>query len=221
MSNLRQAFFRGAGQALPFFVVIVPFAMLFGVLCAEAGIGPWETQIFSIAVFAGASQLVAVQMFDQGATLVAIATAVFAVNARHILMGATLTTLIRDHPRPLRWLSLFLIVDESWALTMAQAKQVPTGPLFLIGATLLLYPLWLVSTVAGVWLGDHAPDPRLFGLDFLGVAVFIGMLALLKPSRANLVPFAVTAVLAPLLKEAEAEAKRALPPLVATYHGKR
>lgn len=29
------------------------------------------------------------------------------------------------------------------------------------------------------------------------------------------------AVLAPLLKEAEAEAKRALPPLVATYHGKR
>ncbi|MEQ9327941.1 MAG: AzlC family ABC transporter permease [Rhodospirillales bacterium] len=192
-------FLAGARAASPIAIGVVVFGLTLGVTASQAGLSAVEMGLMSVTVFAGASQLVAVQMFDQGATLVAIATAVFAVNARHILMGATLTTLVRDHPRPLRWLALFLIVDESWALTMARAKQLPTGPLFLIGATLLLYPLWLASTVAGVWLGDHAPDPKLFGLDFLGVAVFIGMLALLKPSRANLVPFAVTAVLAPLL----------------------
>ena len=57
MTNSRKAFLRGAAHALPFFVVIIPFAMLFGVLSAEAGLGPWETQIFSVAVFAGAANL--------------------------------------------------------------------------------------------------------------------------------------------------------------------
>lgn len=192
-------FLAGARAASPITIGVIIFGLTLGVTASQAGLSAVEMGLMSLTVFAGASQLVAVQMFDQGATLVAITTAVFAVNARHILMGATLTELIAGYPRLLRWLALFAIVDESWALTMARSKQQPTGPAFLIGATALLYPLWQISTIAGVWFGDLAPDAEQFGLDFLGVAVFIGMLALLKPSRANLLPYAVAAILSPLL----------------------
>ena len=91
MSQTRAAFFKGAAHALPFFVVIVPFAMLFGVLSAEAGLGPWETQIFSIAVFAGASQLAALQLMqDQAPLLVILATALGCLDI-------VKTQLIQDH----------------------------------------------------------------------------------------------------------------------------
>ncbi|MRG70224.1 branched-chain amino acid ABC transporter permease [Alphaproteobacteria bacterium HT1-32] len=192
-------FLAGVRTALPVSVGALVFGLTLGVTASQAGLSAVEMGLMSATVFAGASQLVAVQMFDQGATLIAIATAVFAVNARHMLMGATLTPLIRSHPRPLRWLALLMMVDESWALTMARSRQVPTGPAFIIGAGCLFFPIWLSATMAGVWFGDLVPDPRLFGLDFLGVAVFIGMLALLQPKRRDLPPFIATAVLSPLL----------------------
>ena len=36
------------------------------------------------------------------------------------------------------------------------------------------------------------PDPTRFGLDFLGTAVFLSLLMLFRPGRAEWLPFAVT-----------------------------
>ena len=55
------AYFRGIRAALPFVVMVIPFGMLFGVVATEAGLQVWETMVFTLAVFAGASQFAAIQ----------------------------------------------------------------------------------------------------------------------------------------------------------------
>ena len=76
--------------------------MLFGVLSAEAGLGPWETQIFSVAVFAGASQLAALQLMqDQAPVLVILATGL-AVNLRMMMYSVALAPHFGAAPLGLR-----------------------------------------------------------------------------------------------------------------------
>ena len=61
----------GIKDGLVLLFMLLFFVALFGVLSAEAGLGPWETQIFSIAVFAGASQLAALQLMQDQAPVLA------------------------------------------------------------------------------------------------------------------------------------------------------
>ena len=44
MTPPRSAYLRGIRHALPFIIVIVPFAMLFGVLASEAGLNLLNTE---------------------------------------------------------------------------------------------------------------------------------------------------------------------------------
>ena len=88
--------------------------MLFGVLSAEAGLGPWETQIFSVAVFAGANQLAALQLMqDQAPVLVILATGL-AVNLRMMMYSVALTPHLGAAPLGSR-----LIDRQSQKMTVA------------------------------------------------------------------------------------------------------
>lgn len=192
-------FIAGARASLPLAIGAMIFGVTLGVTASQVGLTAVEMGFMSATVFAGASQLVAVGMIDQAAPALAIIAAVFAVNARHILMGATIVPLLRGSSTSIRSLSLLLLVDETWALSMARAGVQPTGPAYIIGAGSFLYLCWLTSTLAGIVFGDLVPDPRVLALDFLGVAVFIGLLAYMKPTRQDIVPFAIAAILSPLI----------------------
>ncbi|MDP7149776.1 MAG: AzlC family ABC transporter permease, partial [Paracoccaceae bacterium] len=82
MSQVNGAFWSGFRQGLPFILVIVPFALLFGVIATEAGLSIVETLGFSVVVIAGAAQFTALQlMTEQAPTLIVLASAL-AVNLR-------------------------------------------------------------------------------------------------------------------------------------------
>jgi predicted branched-subunit amino acid permease len=57
----KSAFWTGVVDVLPFIVMVVPFATLFGVVAIEAGLSLAQTLSFSIMVIAGASQFAARQ----------------------------------------------------------------------------------------------------------------------------------------------------------------
>ena len=192
-------FFEGMRASIPFAIGAGVFGVTLGLAASQAGLNAVEMGFMSATVFAGASQLVAVGMIEQAAPMGAIIAAVFAVNARHILMSATLAPVLRNqNPVLLVW-SLLWTVDESWALTMARSKHAETGAAYLLGLGSVLGASWMISTVSGVHLGDLVVSPEVFGLDFLGVSVFLGLLVLLRPTRHHIVPFVIAAVLSPLL----------------------
>lgn len=49
---------------------IIPFGIVFGAAAADAGLEAWEAVAFSTFVFAGASQVLAVESLSEGAPLV-------------------------------------------------------------------------------------------------------------------------------------------------------
>jgi predicted branched-subunit amino acid permease len=74
-SSATRAFWRGARDALPFALVVGPFALVFGVVATEAGLDLAQTMAFSVLVIAGASQFAALQQMTENApTIVVILT---------------------------------------------------------------------------------------------------------------------------------------------------
>lgn len=193
--STRKAFLKGAAQAAPFFVVIVPFAMLFGVLSAEAGLGPWETQIFSIAVFAGASQLAALQLMqDQAPLLVILATGI-AVNLRMMMYSVALTPHLGGAPLGIRATIAYFLVDQSFALSLAEFDKkpgltLPEKTAFFFGTIAPITAIWNVSTAVGAQMGRAVPDS--WGLDFAMPITFIGMTAAMLRTTPHAVAMAVS-----------------------------
>ena len=180
MPNSRKAFLRGAAHALPFFVVIVPFAMLFGVLSAEAGLGPWETQIFSVAVFAGASQLAALQLMQDQAPLLVILATGLAVNLRMMMYSVALTPHLGGAPLGIRAAIAYFLVDQSFALSLAEFEKraemgLPERIAYFFGTVAPITVIWNISTAVGAQMGRAVPES--WGLDFAMPITFIGMTA--------------------------------------------
>ncbi len=180
MTNSRKAFLRGAAHALPFFVVIIPFAMLFGVLSAEAGLGPWETQIFSVAVFAGASQLAALQLMQDQAPLLVILATGLAVNLRMMMYSVALTPHLGGAPLGIRAAIAYFLVDQSFALSLAEFEKRAEMGLseriaYFFGTVAPITVIWNISTAVGAQMGRAVPES--WGLDFAMPITFIGMTA--------------------------------------------
>lgn len=195
MTFPRKAFFKGMTRSLPFVVVIVPFAMLLGVLCADAGLGPWETQIFSITVFAGASQLAALQLMQDQAPLLVILATGLAVNLRMMMYSVALTPHVGTAPLGIRAVMAYFLVDQSFALFMAEYEKNPAATLpekvaFFFGTIAPITLMWNISTAAGVRLGQAVPES--WGLDFAMPITFIGMTAVMLRTVPHAVAMAVS-----------------------------
>ena len=79
---------------IPIFIGYFPAAVAFGILARTTGTTCWEAMLFSIVVFAGASQFIALNLLATGMGPVGIILTTLLVNFRHFLMSAYLSTRI-------------------------------------------------------------------------------------------------------------------------------
>ncbi len=180
MSASRKAYLRGVRAALPFAVVIVPFAMLFGLLASEAGLQLYEIVAFSVSVFAGASQFAALHLLQDQAPLLVILATSLAVNLRMLMYSVTLAPHVGAAPLGVRAAMAYLLVDQSFALSVAEYDKRPSMGLaekiaYFFGAVTPVLPLWMGSTVAGAVAGRAIPPE--YALDFAVPIAFLAMTA--------------------------------------------
>lgn len=170
---------------LPLWLGAAPFGVIYAVSALAAGLSPAQTLAMSLLVFAGASQFTAVGMIAAGAAPLAVIVTTLIVNARHLLMAASLTSHLRE-VGPLRRLFLAaLLTDESYAVGIGRYLEGRGTPAFLAGCNLSLYTCWPISAVAGILLGRAIPDPAAYGLDLVFPLTFLGLLVPLLRDRAN------------------------------------
>ncbi len=86
----RQLVWTGFKQLLPLSVFVVVFGVAFGLAAAQSGLSAPAIIAMSTLVFAGASQFAALELWGPQVSLLTLVITVFAINARHLLMGATL-----------------------------------------------------------------------------------------------------------------------------------
>lgn len=202
MTETSAAFWRGARHSLPFTIVVIPFAMLFGVVATEAGLNVLETMMFSVTVFAGASQFAALQLMqDNAPTLIVLATAL-AVNLRMVMYSVALAPHLGRAPLGWRALMAYFLVDQSFAVSSIEYERNPDLPImakvaFFFGALLPVAPVWYVASLGGALAGRAIPPE--FALDFALPITFLAMVAPLLRSLPHILAAGVSILMSLLL----------------------
>lgn len=186
---------RGARKIIPLGFGAAAYGFAFGVLAAQVGFPFWGVGLMSAGVFAGSSQIVAVERFASEGQVLGAVIAGMALNLRYLGILASLSDVLRRTPLPKRLLAVHVTSDENWALTMAERARDPSvGDDFLIGSGLTLVAVWVTSTAMGALVGASVPDLEAYGIGFAFTAAFIAMARGMWRGRRDLFPYAVSFV---------------------------
>lgn len=169
---------HGARAALPAFPGFIMFAVAFGTAAAQKGLSLGETMGLSAFVYAGASQMVGLEIWQQvwtPSTILTIMTVTAVVNARMILLGATLQPWLKDEPLARTALNLFLLTEAGWLVGTRYHSEGGRDIGVLLGCGIILWLVWLVATLTGFFAGALVPEPRRFGLDLV-MPIFFGVM---------------------------------------------
>jgi predicted branched-subunit amino acid permease len=169
---------HGARAALPAFPGFIMFAVAFGTAAAQKGLSLGETLSLSAFVYAGASQMVGLEIWQQvwtPSTILTIMTVTAVVNARMILLGATLQPWLKDEPLARTALNLFLLTEAGWLVGTRYHSEGGRDVGVLLGCGIILWLVWLVATLTGFFAGALVPEPRRFGLDLV-MPIFFGVM---------------------------------------------
>lgn len=188
-STLRQTFLRGAVKSLPFLIVMIPFALLFGVVATEAGMDVAQVMGFSVLVLAGASQFTAVQLLSDNASVIIVILSCLAVNLRMAMYSASLVPWLRDASAGQKAWVAYALVDQSYALSIQEYEANPRMTLphrlaFFAGVVMVVCLPWMAFSWLGATVGKAIPDD--IALDFAMPITFLAMIAPMLRTPAHL-----------------------------------
>src|SRR5258708_21287923 len=159
----RRGLWNGVRLGVPWGLSSALFGLAFGPLALKSGLSFGEAMLMSGLVYAGTSQLVALQLWGWPLPVLALVFAVFAVNARHILMGVAIRPWFRQLSRLEAYGSLFFLSDGNWALAMRAYHAGRRARAFVLGTGLVMYAGWLAGSAIGYGLGTFLGHPRASG----------------------------------------------------------
>ena len=196
-STAVESFRRGVVEVTPIVVGIIPFGLVAGVAAVDAGLGTEGAMALSVLVFAGASQLAAIELLGRDAPAVVVVLTVAVINLRMAMYSAAMAPVLGRYSRTGRLAVSYLLVDQVFALTVNRAAT-DDGPwhrlAYALGVGVPLWVVWQIDTFVGAMIGAALPSwlP-------LSAAVPLIFLALLVPAvtdRASLAAAVVSGVLA-------------------------
>ena len=149
---------------------LIPLGLAFGLLMVQSGFSWWWTPIFSIVIYAGSMEFLAISMVT-GATAVASLVTGFMVNFRHIFYGLTFPR-HRIHSRLGRAYSTYALTDETYAIVSSlPTDDRPTGARILT-IQIFCQALWVGSGIVGARAGQVIPS-TVQRMEFALVALFV------------------------------------------------
>lgn len=201
-ASSKSAYLQGLRAGLPFVIVVIPFALLYGVVATEAGMPLSQVMGFSALVIAGAAQFAALQFMLENAPLIVIIGSALAVNLRMAMYSASITPHLGAEPLWKRMIIAYFLVDQSYALAITEYEQRPDRTLaektaYFFGAMTPICPLWYVFTFVGAVLGAQIPAEN--GLDFIVPIAFLAIVAPALRTKAHIAAAVTSAILALLL----------------------
>lgn len=154
-------------RLLPISLFVVAFGAAFGLAAVQKGIVPLEATLMSVLVFAGASQFAALELWGDQVALLPLIAITFAINSRHLLMGASLYPMLREMRTTQRYGILLVLTDANWAVAAQDYQNGRRNLEVILGGGVVLWMAWLIGTLLGVYFGGLLQDPKSLGLDMV------------------------------------------------------
>ncbi len=198
--------------------VLVLFAGMvgFGAMGRTHGFDAWMTGLTSLLMFALPGQVVMLEMFISGSSLLAIGFAVTLTSTRFVTMVVTLFPQLHRRDRnPLLYLWVHMLAMTAWAVSMREFPRMrPQHRLnYFIGLAL---PCWLISplgTVLGYYVAGWVPTPVTLALVFINPLFFLLTFTDVKP-WGNRLAIGLGCLLGPLFFMLDADSSLLLTGLV-------
>ncbi|WP_267550162.1 AzlC family ABC transporter permease [Rhizobium rhizogenes] len=192
----RADFIDGLKGGIPVGLATAPFGALFGALARDQGMSVGELTLMSSTVYAGASQMVGLDLFGHNVQAWLIVLSILAVNFRHVLYSAAIARYIRSFSLVEKFLTFFFLVDPQFAETIKRDESgKPVTFAWYIGSATMIYIPWVLASFAGGLLGSLIGDPRSIGLDILLPIYFLGIVIGFR-KRDNFLPVVVASAAA-------------------------
>lgn len=172
----RAEFFAGVKDVLPILLGIAPFGLIAGIVAIEVGLSVAQAIGMSTLIFAGASQIAALQLIGQGAALPVIVLTVWVINLRMMMYSASLAPHFARLHNLWKALLAYLLTDQAYGLAIVRYTHNPDmthKQWYYLGAAVTLWTVWQITTVLGIFLGTQIPDE--WGLDFAIPLMFIAL----------------------------------------------
>ena len=191
----RNAFLQGIRGGLVPALSAAPFGVLFGTVAVTQGQSIVEACLMSLVIFAGASQLVGVELFGHRVAAWVIIASIFAVNFRMVLYSAAVTPAFSRFSRAQRYLSFFFLTDPQFAETLKREDHgSPVTFVWYMGMAICFYVIWNAMTLLGATLGGFVENPEALGLDVLLPIYFLSLVIGFR-QRAHYVPVVIASTL--------------------------
>lgn len=158
---------EGFKTLLPISFFVIVFGVAFGLAAVQTGLGESSILAMSMLVFAGAAQFAVLKLWGEHVPLIPLIITVFAINARHLLMGATLYPWLRELPRAKRYGVMLVVSDANWAMSMQAFNRGEAGLGLLFGGGIALWSAWSLGSWMGIYFGSAIHDPVSWGLDMV------------------------------------------------------
>ncbi len=176
-NNTKTQYKAGAKSGVPIIFGFIPIGIAYAIMARHAGFSASETVFMSIAVFAGASQMMAVGMYAHGAGIAAMILTTFILNLRHLIMSTCIMNKMRSAKTSAKLLAAFGVTDESFAVFTTAKEENCTMPYFM-GLISVTYLSWVAGSAIGAFTSDFLP-PLLTAS--LGIALYAMFIALIMP----------------------------------------
>lgn len=193
--NKKSQLKAGMKSGIPIIFGFIPVGIAYAIMARRAGFSAAETVFMSIAVFAGASQMMAAGMYAQGAGVVAMILTTFILNLRHLIMSTCIMNKLRSEKIPVKLLAAFGVTDESFAVFTTEKQENCTIAYFL-GLIAVTYLSWVTGSAIGAFASDFLP-PILTAS--LGIALYAMFIALLMPNLKHNFRLGLLAVLTAIM----------------------
>ncbi len=191
MQGRRDSFLEGARAVAPVLLGVIPFGLVAGATAVDVGLSGLQAVGLSVLVFAGASQLAAIELLGGDAPLAVVVATALVINLRMLMYSASIAPYFQEIATRWRAVLAYLLTDQAYALSVTRFGD--DRPVrrrwYYLGAALLLWGVWQVCTVLGVLVGARVPDSLP-----LGFAVPLTFLALLVPAVTDRASAAAAAV---------------------------
>jgi predicted branched-subunit amino acid permease len=175
------AFREGALQMAPMATGIGAWGLMTGVAMVKSGMSVVEALAMTFLVYAGSSQLASIPLIVAGAPAWVILATGFCVNLRFVVFSLHLRRYLMHLPRWRRLVNGYLTADLSYALFTRRFPQPAETAsdrheqeAYLAGNYFVTWASWMLTSVAGIALGNLIPSA--WGLGFAGVLCLVGIL---------------------------------------------
>ncbi|MFB6251386.1 MAG: AzlC family ABC transporter permease [Halobellus sp.] len=184
---------RGLRDAAPVLLGVAPFGLVAGAAAVDAGLTPAQAIGLSVVVFAGASQLAAIDLFGSNAELLVIVLTGVVINLRMLMYSASIAPRFRALRSWWKSLCAYVLTDQAYALSIARYADEELNPAerrnYYLAVGVSLWVVWQSCTILGIVAGARIPDA--WGLEFAVPLVF---LSLLVPAVSSLPTFVAAVV---------------------------